>query len=284
MAKALKVFVVLLFILSGVALWLGITLFQQRETIKGRTQAGENTLAKIAQNLAATNFNKANLVAATTNDFKRMRDEQAKLDAVAKNTYDTLKQTEKDLADTRDTLKKTEDELATTKTTLKEREDEVAQLKTSVSEKEQEIAKRDGQINELKTAKADLEQQVKDREDKIAKNEETIKDLKDEIRADEEDIKRISAELSACQSHGTKPYIRPGTAGRIVKVNDDWNFVVINLGTNHGMVPNGDMYVHRGDKLIGLVTIAVANKEMSIATIDRDWEQGRIQEGDFVVH
>jgi septal ring factor EnvC (AmiA/AmiB activator) len=284
MAKALKVFVVFIFLLSGGALYLGIVLFQQREVMKARTQDGENTLAAIAKNLSATNFNKANLIAATTNDFPKMRKEQTGLAATAKNTWDTLKNTEKDLADTIDRLNQTNATLAATLQTLKQTQDELATTKTEVETQKAEVAKRDGQINELKTAKADLEQQVKDREDKIAKHEETIKDLKDEIKADEEDIKRISAELAGCESHGDEPYIRKGTAGRILKVNDDWNFVVLNIGTNQGMLPNGTMIVHRGDKMLGRVRIAVVNKSMCIATIERDWQQGQIQEGDFVVH
>ena len=217
MAKALKFFVVLILLLSGGALYLGFELFQQREVAKGRTQSGEDTLSKIAKNLSSSNFVKANLIAATTNDFPKMHKEQDSLAATALNTWNTLKNTEKDLADTKDTLEKTQKELADTKTTLKSTQDELATTKTEVENQKAEVAKRDGQINELKTAKADLEQQVKDREDKIAKNEETIKDLKGDIKSDQEDIKRLEAEVSACESHGEDPYIRPGTAGRIVK-------------------------------------------------------------------
>lgn len=285
MAKALKVFTVLLLILSGVSLWLGIELYQQREVIKGRTQAGESSLASIAKSLESTDFNKASLIAATTNEFKKMREEQAKLDAWAKNTRNNLLQTGLDLTNTLDRLDQTNAVLAQTIQTLTETKAQVEQLTETVAQKNTEIAQKEGQINELKTAKADLEQQVKERDDKIAINEETIKDLKDEIRTDEEDLRRITAELTACQNPkgGEGPYIRPGTAGRVVEVNGDWNFVVLNIGTNHGMIPDAWMIVHRGDKMIGRVRVAVVNKDMCIATIESDWQQGQIKEGDFVV-
>jgi len=214
-----------------------------------------------------------------------MQKEQKGLVATAENTYTDLKNTGLDLTNTLARLDATNAVLAQTLTTLKQTQDELATTKTEVDNQKAEVAKRDGQINELKTAKADLEQQVKDREDKIAKHEETIKDLKDEVKSDEEELRKVEAELAACKDPtGREPYIPAGIAGRIVKVNDDWNFVILNLGTNQKMVPNGTMIVHRGDKMIGRVRIAVVNKNMSIATIERDWQQGQIREGDFVVH
>lgn len=283
MAKALKFFVILIFLLSGGALYLSFDLFNKREVLKYRTQAGENNLAQIATSLESTNFNKAALIAVTTNDFPRMAAAQYAVVAEAKNVFATKKALGLDLTNTLGRLDATNAVLDSTLATLAATKAEVERLNETVNQKNTEIAQKEGQINELKTAKADLETQVKDRDDKIAKNEEMIKDLNDEIKADREDIKRISAELAACVSPTGDPYIRPGTAGRILKVNDDWNFVVLNIGTNHGLVPNGTMIVHRGDKMIGRIRIAVVNKDMCIATIERDWTQGTVQEGDYVV-
>lgn len=285
MAKALKVFVILLFLVSAGALTLGILTYQQKEVLKKRVQENENTLDQIAKNLQSTGFAKANLVVAKPEEFGKMAAEQKKLATDAAIRWEALKQTEKDLADTTDRLNTTSNELVATKGTLAERVAEVAQLKETVSQKEQQIAQLDGQINELKTAKADLESQVKDRDDKIARHEETIKDLKGEVASWKEDNKRLEAELSGClYPDGRQAYMRPGTAARVVKVNDDWNFVVLNLGSNEGARPNAMMYVHRGEQLVGRVRLAVVNSGMSIAEIDRDWAQGQIQEGDFVVH
>ena len=263
---------------------MGILNYQQKEVLKKRVQDNENTLDQVAKNIQSTGFAKGNLVVAKPEEFGKMKAEQDKIVKDAAIRWEALKQTEKDLADTTDRLNTTSNELVATKGTLAERVAEVAQLKETVSQKEQQIAQLDGQINELKTAKSDLEQQVKDRDDKIAKHEETIKDLKGEIVQWKDDNKRLEAELSGClYPLKEDEYIRPGTAARILKVNDDWNFVVINLGTSAGARPNVRMFVHRGDKLIGRVRLAVVNSSMSIAEIDRDWAQGQIQEGDFVV-
>lgn len=284
MAKALKVFVVLLLLLSGGALYLGIELFNQREVMKSRTQKGEDALDVIAKNLSVTGFQKTALIVATADQLPNVDKAQALVKGESKNRWDALKNAEKDYADTLARLDQTNAVLTATLQTLQERVEEVAKLKGDIDQLNQKVAQLDGQINELKTAKADLEQQVKDRDDKVARHEETIKDLKEEVKADEEDIKRLEAELAGCTNPETgEPYIRPGTAGRVVKVNDDWNFVILNLGTNQGAVPNGRMYVHRDDKLIGRVKFAVVSKNMSVAEIERDWQQGTIQEGDFVV-
>jgi chromosome segregation ATPase len=285
MAKALKFFVILILLLGGGALYLSFELFNKREVLKYRTQEGENALAAVAKSLESTNFNKAALIADNTNDFPRLKAAQQVVIADAVNTFANMKATGLDLTNTLARLDETNKVLAATLATLAEREAEIVRLNETVNQKNTEIAQKEGQINELKTAKAALEDQVKDRDDKIAKNEEMIKDLKDEIKADQEDIKRISAELTACMSRdGEEAYMRPGVAGRVLKVNDEWNFVVLNIGTTHGAVPTGTMIVHRGEKMVGKVQIAVVNKDMCIATIMREWAQGEIKEGDFVVH
>lgn len=283
MAKALKIFVVLILLLSGGALYLSYELFNKREVLKYRTQAGENILANIATALESTNFNKTALIADTTNDFPRMAAAQKSVHADAINVFANGKALGLDLTNTLGRLDETNKVLAATLATLAEREAEIVRLNETVNQKNTEIAQKEGQINELKTAKTALEDQVRDRDDKIAKNEELIKDLKDEIKANVEDIRRMEAEIAQLTDRGVEPYIRPGTAGRVLKVSDDWNFVVLNIGTNVKLLPNGRMFVHRGDKLVGRVRIAVVNKNMSIAEIERDWSQGDIKEGDFVV-
>jgi len=55
------------------------------------------------------------------------------------------------------------------------------------------------------------------------------------------------------------------------------------LGESAAVMGAVNCVVRRGDKLIGRVRLAVVNSSMSIAEIDRDWAQGQIQEGDFVV-
>ena len=226
MAKALKVFVVLLLLLSGGALYLGIELFNQREVMKARTQKGENVLDEIAKNLSVTGFQKSALIVAKAEQLPGVDKAQALVKGESKNRWDALKNAEKDYADTLARLDQTNAVLTATLQTLAERVEEVAKLKGDIEQLNQKVASLDGQINELKTAKADLEQQVKDRDDKVAKHEETIKDLKEEVKADEEDIKRLEAEVAGCMNpSGDVPYIRPGTAGRVVQVNDDWYFV-----------------------------------------------------------
>jgi hypothetical protein len=282
MAKALRVFIILILLLSGVSLWLGIELFLQRDVLKQRVQTNENTLDQISKDLHATNFVKNALMANKAENLPAMKAEQGKLHAVAQTRWNDLVQNGNDYTNTLIRLDETNKVLAATQQDLADRKAEIVKLNDTISQKDQQLAQKDSEIGDLKTAKADLEQKVKDRDDKIAKNEETIRDLKDEIKSDEEDIRRDEAEITA-RDHGI-PYIPAGTAGRVVAVNDDWSFVVLNIGSNQKMVPNGYMYVHRGDKLLGRLKLTVVYKNMSIAAVEPDWQEGRIKEGDFVVH
>ena len=73
-----------------------------------------------------------------------------------------------------------------------------------------------------------------------------------------------------------------GLHGRVVVVNKDWNFVVLDIGSRAGLVPNAEMLVHRGDLLIGKVLVSGVTRDLAIADIRPEWQQMQIQEGDFV--
>ncbi|MCX7869570.1 MAG: hypothetical protein N2322_06425, partial [Terrimicrobiaceae bacterium] len=61
--------------------------------------------------------------------------------------------------------------------------------------------------------------------------------------------------------------MRDGLQGRILAVNQAWNFVVLNLGDKNGVVSNAEMLVKRGNSLIGKVRITSVEPATSIADI-----------------
>jgi predicted RNase H-like nuclease (RuvC/YqgF family) len=283
MAKALKVFVILLLVLSIAALVLGIQLFGKREILKGRTQKLEAAVTSVATalNAAKDPFIKeagVTLNGTSLSTYESMDGELRRLQGLAENRYSELDNTYADLKRTSDELNVTKDELAQTKDQLDRAQQQIVQLNDTVTQKNAEIARQTEQIGQLEQDKAGLQVQIDDLNTTVARMEDEQQDLKDKITTLEQTV----VELEGLTGEGSIKALPKGLHGKIVVVNKDWNFVILDLGSNDGLVPNAEMLVHRGDKLIGKVQISGVTRELSIADINADWVQGQVKEGDFV--
>ena len=110
----------------------------------------------------------------------------------------------------------------------------------------------------------------------LVKAEEEMRDLQDQVATLDKIVKETTPT-------GNRP-LPLGLTGKITVVNSDWNFVVLDIGSESGLVRDAQMLVHRADKLIGKVRISNVQKDMAIAEIMTDWEQSPIREGDYVLY
>jgi len=270
MAKALKPLVIVLLILALVSLVLGLILFSQRNVLKKRTQTLEKAAVTFAQNIH-TNINAENL--------KKLDTMEPELNALATSAeiqYETLQNTKMDLENTRADLAKTKDELATTKVELSAAQAKVTELTDSLAQKEAEVAQAKSQIDQLQKDKTALQTQIGDLNNQLVKAEEEMRDLQDQVSTLDKIVKE--------NTPSGKPPLPIGLTGKIAVVNSDWNFVVLDIGSDAGLVRDAQMLVHRADKLIGKVKISNVQKSMAIAEIMMDWEQSPIREGDYVLY
>jgi peptidoglycan hydrolase CwlO-like protein len=291
MVKALKVFIVLLVLLSVTALILAISLFGKREILKGRTQKLENAVAELAASLSrgeepfirdlgvAVDRNRLMIYDNPENPADRMDSEINKVRTLAAERYRELGTTYADLKKTSDELAETREILAQTRQELADARDEIAQLNQTLSERNAEIARQRDQIDALDREKDALQIQVDDLNNQIAKLEDDIQDQKDKIVTLEQTITDLEAQLGG---PGALRALPRGLHGRILVVNKDWNFVVLDIGSRAGLVPNAEMLVHRGDQLIGKVLVSGVTRDLAVADIRSEWLQDQIREGDFV--
>jgi hypothetical protein len=70
--------------------------------------------------------------------------------------------------------------------------------------------------------------------------------------------------------------------GNVMVVDPKWDFVVLNVGSNHGALEDGEMLVSRDGKLVAKVIIRSVQKDRSIANIMPGWKLGEVIEGDVV--
>jgi hypothetical protein len=71
--------------------------------------------------------------------------------------------------------------------------------------------------------------------------------------------------------------------GKIMAVDPKWEFVVLNVGEDQGVLKDGEMLVSRNGKLVAKVVIRSVQKDRSIANIVPGWQLGDVIEGDQVI-
>lgn len=282
MRIVLRIFISLMVILSGVSLWLGINLYKQREQLKGRTQKMEHSLLTVASKAKAAK--EPYIEAITENvdpnalmDYWQMDAQLAKVQSIVDVRYNQLFDTKDVLKQTQDKLTATEQELAQTKTELENTKQELASTQERLAQREAELAAANTKISELESQVAQLNADIETKKQQIAKLEEEKQALFDEKTSLEVVIERMSKN----ESSGV---MRPGLSGKVVSVNPEWNFVVLDVGYKDGAKISGEMIVHRNSQVVGKVRIVDIRERLSIANIKQDWQQMPIQEGDCVVY
>jgi HAMP domain-containing protein len=279
-------------VLSIGALVMAVLLFQQRETLKGRTQKLENAVHQIAATVEKGET-PGEMVAIPENQLKTFKSKPGgpptmdgplnELVTAAQGQLVHLNNTRKELADTKDTLAKTEEDLKNTKTELasaqakiKEQETTIEAQKTTISEKESAIAK-------LESEKAILIAQNEAMRNNIEEMEAGNNALMDEIAELDEKFFIYEARLYP-ELH--KKAFPKGYQGVVANVNPDWNFLVLRLVPESAKLatPNLEFLVYRGDKLVGKVRLSKVIDDLAVAEVINDWEQVPPQNGDGILY
>ena len=71
--------------------------------------------------------------------------------------------------------------------------------------------------------------------------------------------------------------------GIVMAVDPKWSFVVLNVGENQGVLPQGELLVSRDGRLVAKIIISSVQKDRSIANLIPGWQLGDIIEGDQVI-
>jgi flagellar motor protein MotB len=197
--------------------------------------------------------------------------------------------TKKQLADTVKELKSTKEELATTKSELKtatakvaEQEKNIQNLTTQLdrTKSERDVAQQTleqwrilnvspAQVRQLQ---ADLKSTIAARnaisgENKVLLG--TVRDLKNELAkyVDPDAIVKLP----------------PGLTGHIVAVDPKFDFVVLDIGRDKGLLERGELLVNRSGRLVAKLKIADVKDHRAIANVMPGWKQGEVMEGDMVL-
>jgi phage-related tail protein len=71
--------------------------------------------------------------------------------------------------------------------------------------------------------------------------------------------------------------------GKVMAVDPKWDFIVLNIGENQGVLNHAEMLVSRDGKLVAKVVVRSVQKDRSIANIMPGWQLGDVIEGDLAI-
>jgi uncharacterized phage infection (PIP) family protein YhgE len=284
---------ILLLVLSGTALVLGIILFQQRETLKGRAQKLELAAKQVAATLEKDDANPEVKLTLPDDQLKTYRAKPGGAPAMdvplnlmvnaaqqqltrLNNTRAELAGTKTTLADTRETLKATSNGLVAAQGAIKDQNATIEARNATIGEKEAAIQK-------LEKEKTDL-----------LANVETLKQQADDLEAENRDLTDANAVLQdkvteldkivSPEKH--KAEVPTGQLGIVAFVNPEWNFVIMRIASGNikNIMPDLELLIHRGDRLVGKVRVQAVVDNLVVAEILNDWQQMPCEKGDYVMH
>ncbi len=172
---------------------------------------------------------------------------------------------------------------------------EVATYKSQVEEKTSQITDLNAQITALKDAALAVNPPAGDGAGAVAPAPGEVDELKVKVAELEELKNSLTQKLEAAEanvaaaqkreSDRQAAMMRPGTEGRIMAVNPDWNFVILSIGDRQGVSPNAELIVQRGGAMVGKVKVSTVSPNRSVANIDTATvDPGNlIQPGDTVI-
>ncbi|HET7625157.1 MAG TPA: hypothetical protein VFM25_07820 [Verrucomicrobiae bacterium] len=209
----------------------------------------------------------------------------------------TQKETaQRDLASTKKELAKTTADLTQTKQTLEtttsERDKAVAQAASQKKRADQLTDELATTKKDRDNAKAALEsyvasgltsQQVVNLANDLKKARETIAGAQDENKVLDRKIKKLQTELAVYKTPDYVVLLPPNLKGKIVVSDPKWNFVVLNVGEDQGVLENGEFLVNRDGRLVAKVRVTSVQKDRCIANVMPGWRLGEVLEGDQVI-
>lgn len=229
-------------------------------------------------------------------NFIYVKEKITTLQANLKTETEAHQKFEKDYRVTKKDLDKTTAELKQTKTTLeattaakdKAEADLVAQTKRA-DKLNEDLTKtrqeRDSAQADLAAYKATgvtpqqivgMNAKVKDLQDNLAVAGTENKVLLQELR-------KVKTELAVYRDPNFFVPLPAGLKGKVLVADPKWNFVVLSVGEDQGVLERGELLVNRNGKLVAKVVVRSVQKDRCIANVLPGWELGEVMEGDQVI-
>ena len=225
---------------------------------------------------------------------------QAARDAAERRVHERLNTSAGGAVEEQGKVAEAEDKAVKAKAELAQTQKEKADLQAKLDEKQKEIASSQMRGQEAEknpnTSTADSSAAT----DSAADLQPQLDDLRKQLDSAEKEKAFLSEKLQDMQERADQPKQekkrreavretgprRTGLRGTVLAVNQAYNFVVLNLGTRHGVESNAELLVLRDGALIGKIRISSVEPATAIGDIiTNSLARGaQMQPGDNVIY
>lgn len=246
-------------------------------------------------------IDKGERLQAVQRDLQLAEAEKTDLKARIENVQQLKARAEEELASVQRELEQSTDELTkslqsqeTLTRSVEDREREIGRLTKDLEQARGDVTRSSNQLAKLQAERddatrkvADLEKAKSDLENKLMASDQPTVEL-DRVMVsgaggsgDSGSIMPVSASPYG-SSLGGSSISAPAGEGQVVVVNREYDFIVMNLGKNHGLAIGQEFQIVRGSEVLGHVKIEKVYDELSAAAILPDSKKSSIREGDTV--
>jgi hypothetical protein len=203
-------------------------------------------------------------------------------------TQATLATTKQNLATTQKNLADTQQQLADAQAARRKAEDTAAAQTKRADDLSDKLAKttqdRDAAQADLAAYKATgrSPQEILQLISLIKQDQDTIAAINDEKKVLARNLLRVQNQLNELIGTNYVVTLPADLKGEVVKVDPKWDFVVLNVGDEQGVLQDGEMLISRNGKLVAKVIVRTVYQGQCIANIIPGWKLGEVFEGDQV--
>jgi cell shape-determining protein MreC len=197
--------------------------------------------------------------------------------------------TDKELKKTADELKQTKTDLATATTAKEKAETDLAAQVKRADKLNEDLTKtreeRDAAQADLAAYKATgrTPQQILGLNQEIKNIQDNLSAANTENKVFMQRIKKLETELAVYRDPTFFVPLPAGLKGKVLVADPKWNFVVLNVGEDQGVLERGELLVNRNGKLVAKVVVRSVQKDRCIANVLPGWVLGEVMEGDQVI-
>lgn len=214
--------------------------------------------------------------------FASARNAKASTDRIIKNELVAVKQIAADIGRVVADIGTAQKDLDTESERLKAHQLKVSQIDSESKRTQEEFDAKGKKLEELKAQLAKLPADVKPETlaEDLNKIKQSIAELQAQAEAKKKEVEAEQQKVTAAEREKNeivrkieerkKSFERNALTARVVAVNNDWGFVVIDAGQREGITPDTKLLVTRGTQTIGKLSILSVEGGRTVANVLTD--------------
>jgi hypothetical protein len=215
-------------------------------------------------------------------DRNKQREGWKQTTAKLESTTKTLKLTADDLERTKGELVKTTRDLGQARELAQAQAGRAEKAEASLAVAKSELRAATGDLAAFKALGMDPPEILAMR-NSFNRLTNEIAGLNEESRLLGTKITDLKNELDKIRTPERIVFLPPNLAGKVLVTDPKWGFVILNIGTDQGVLRDGELLVNRNGRLVAKVVVHSIQRNKCVANILPGWQLTDIYEGDLVI-